>query len=98
MPYIYKSVGDYYTKFLTGTPRVDPWDVEILSKEQPNTNFRFVIKMKVFPYVGPHLSVGEDNITMSVEGPGVVVVNNFEHIRSDYLNLPSNWQHIIKTN
>jgi len=95
MPYIDKSVDDYYTKFLNYPVRVDPWDVEILSEEQPNTNFRFVIKMKVFPYVGPHISVGEDNITMSVEVPDVVV-NNFEHIKSDYLNLPYNWQPIIK--
>ena len=97
MPYIFKSVNDYYTKFLNYPPRVDPCDVEILSEEQPNTNFIFVVKVKVFPYVGPHISVGEDNIKMTVEGTGEVVVNNFEHIKSDYLNLPSNWQHIIKT-
>ena len=97
MPYIYKSVNDYYSKFLNHPLSVAPWDVDFLSEEQPNNNFRFVIKMKVFPYVGPHIIVGEDNITMSVEGPGEVVVNNFEHIKSDYLNLPSNWQHIIKT-
>ena len=96
MPYIDKSVDDYYAKFLNYTLRVDPWDVEILSEERPTNAFRFVIKMKVFPYVGPHIRVGDDNITMSVEGPGIVVVNNFEHIKSDYLNLPSNWQHIIK--
>ena len=97
MPYILKSVNDYYSKFLNHPLSVAPWDVDFLSEEQPNNNFRFVIKIKVLPYLGPHIRVGEDNITMSVEGPGEVVVNNFEHIKSDYLNLPSNWQHIIKT-
>jgi len=97
MPYILKSVNGYYSKFLNHPLSVAPWKVDFLSEEQPNNNFRFVIKIKVLPYLGPHIRVGEDNITMSVEGPGEVVVNNFEHIKSDYLNLPSNWQHIIKT-
>ena len=97
MPYILKSVNGYYSKFLNHPLSVAPWEVDFLSEEQPNNNFRFVIKIKVLPYLGPHIRVGEDNITMSVEGPGEVVVNNFEHIKSDYLNLPSNWQHIIKT-
>ena len=57
MPYIQKSVGDYYSKFLNYTPGVDPWNVDIISEERPNNDFRIVIKIKVIPYVGPHLDI-----------------------------------------
>ena len=96
LPYIQKSVDDYYSKFLIHGGLVDPWDIEILRIERPNNNFQFVIKMQVRPYVGPHISIGVDHITITVDGTGEVKVNNFEHIRSDYLNLPPHWQHIIK--
>ena len=48
LPYIQKSVGDYYTKFLTEMPVVDPWDIEILSVERPNDFYVFVIKLCIF--------------------------------------------------
>jgi hypothetical protein len=96
LPYIQKSVNDYYIKYLTDGGQVDPWDIEILSVERPNNNFEFVIKMQVRPYVGPHISIGIDHITITVEGWGGVKVNKFEHIQSDYLKLPPNWQHIIR--
>lgn len=93
MPYIQKSVGDYYTKFLTEIPLVDSGDIDILSVERPSY---FVIKMEVMPYIGPHLSVGVDRITITVDGIGEVKVTKFEHIKSYYLDLPPNYQDIIK--
>jgi hypothetical protein len=96
MPYIDKAVGDYYTKFLYDKPLVDPWDINILSIERPNDFFVFVIKMEVRPYVGPHIAVGVDHITITVQGAPEVKVDSFEHIKSYYLELPPNWQHIIK--
>lgn len=98
MPYIDKAVSDYYKNFLSETPLVDPWDINILNVEKPNDLFVFVIKIQVMPYVGPHLSVGLDQITITVEGTGDVKIDNFQHINSSYLNLPSNWQNIIKKN
>ncbi|MBU3171480.1 DUF3888 domain-containing protein [Clostridium estertheticum] len=100
MPYIQKSVGDYYSKFLTDIPGVDPWAIDILSVERPNgyRTFVFVIKMEVTPYVGPHLGVGVDRITITVDGIDEVKVTKFEHIKSYYLELPPNYQDIIKKN
>jgi hypothetical protein len=96
MPYIDKAVGDYYTKFLYDKPLVDPWDIKILSVERPDDFFVFTIKMEVRPYVGPHITVGVDHITITVQGAPEVKVDNFEHIESHYSELPPNWQHIIK--
>lgn len=96
MPHISKSVSNYYSKFLNEEPLVDPWDIEYLSIERPNNSFEVVVKVQVLPYVGPHLDVGTDIITITVEGTGEVIINKFEHIKSSYLSLPENWQHIIK--
>lgn len=96
MPYIDKTIDKYYTKHLTDLPTVDPWDINILSVERPSgyRTFSFVIKIQVIPYVGPHLGVGIDRITLTVSGTGVVDVISFSHIK-DY-RLPPNYQSIVK--
>lgn len=98
LPYIQKSVEDYYKKFLTDIPTVDSWDIDILSVERPNgyRTFLFVIEIQVNPYIGPHLGVGVDRLKITIHGAGNVEVNSFEHIR-DY-ELPPHYQHIIKKN
>jgi hypothetical protein len=98
MPYIDKSIDDYYTKFLDQKPSVDPWDINVLSVERLDNFFAFVIKMEVYPYVGSHIRVGADRITITVNAVGSATINNFEHIKSTYLELPPNWQHIIRKN
>lgn len=94
--YIQKSVSDYYSKFLTDIPTVDPWDINILSIERPNgyRTFVFVLKIQVIPYVGPHLDVGVDNLTITVDGVGNIKINNFQHIKDP--QLPPNYQHIVE--
>lgn len=98
MPYIQKSVSDYYTKFLTDIPTVDPWGIDILNLDRPNgyRTFIFVLKIQIKPYVGPHIAVGVDNLTITVHGTGNVEVNSFQHIKD--CQLPPQYQHIIKKN
>lgn len=97
-PYIQKSVSKYYSKYLTDIPTVDPWDYKILSVERPNgyRSFVFVLKIEIIPYVGPHIGVGVDRLTIEVQGAGTVKVKNFKHIRN--YELPPNYQNIIKKN
>lgn len=57
--------------------------------------FSFSLKLKVSSYIGPHLDIGDDYITAKIEGGGKVTIEKFEHIKSYYLELPSNYQHII---
>ncbi|MBU3176848.1 DUF3888 domain-containing protein [Clostridium estertheticum] len=79
---------------------VDPWAIDILSVERPTgyRTFVFVIKMDVIPYVGPHLGVGVDRITITIDENAEAKVTKFEHIKSYYLELPPNYQDIIKKN
>lgn len=83
--HIQKSVNDYYSKFLTDIPTVDPWSVDIISIERPlgYRTFNFILTIEIKPYVSSHIAVGVDHLTIIIDGVGNVIVNNFEHIR-DY--------------
>ena len=96
LPYIQEEVDKYYSKYLTTTPMVAPYTVYVLKAERQNgyRSFRFDLKLRVDSYIGPHIGVGIDHITVTVGGSGDVEVNKFEHIKS--YELPPNYQHIIK--
>ncbi len=97
MPEINKAISDFYGKYLKELPGEDTRSVKVLGIERPN-GYRttlFIIKLQVLPYLGPHNSVGRDNITIRVaygEKPQIV---KFEHLES-YL-IPSYYQNVIKT-
>jgi len=98
-PYIQKAINDYYGQFLTISPFYTPEDVEILDAERPMgyRSFSFIIKLQLKPYVGPHVEVGIDQLTIRVgAGEGEVKVEKFEHIKSYYDKLPPNLKDIIK--
>lgn len=94
-PYIRKAIDDYYDQFLTTSPMYSPGDVEILNVERPMgyRSFLYTIKLQIQPYVGPHESVGIDQLTISVSA-GEVKVEKFEHIKS--YELPPRLQDLIK--
>lgn len=87
-PYIDKAVEDYYGKPYT----IAPYQTEVLSAERPNgyRTFAFRIQLKVLPYTGPHLYVGEDHITILVVYGPKIKVEKFEHIKS--YELPPHYQ------
>jgi len=61
----------------------------------PNSDFAGMVYIivEVEPYIGPHLSVGKDRITLKVTNQGIVSVEKFMHIES--YELPANHQDII---
>ncbi|MHB8065896.1 MAG: DUF3888 domain-containing protein [Ruminiclostridium sp.] len=93
-PYVEKAIGDYYSKFMTYLPGEDPWSYMILNiKKLPEHNYSYIISLEVSPYVGPHLSVGTDHITLRIDLSGVTI-EKFEHIKS--YPLPPHYQNILK--
>lgn len=97
LPYIQKSVDDYYKDFLTEKPIVTPDYVHVLNAERlmGYRSFSFRLRLKVSSYVGPHIDIGDDYITVKIDGGGKFTIEQSEHIKSYYLDLPSNRQHII---
>ncbi len=83
LPNIRKAVDDYYTASIGISPAVDPWQIDIQYIERPHgyRTYLFQIKLEVFPYIGPHRTVGADQITLEVSA-GKVKVVKCEHIKS----------------
>lgn len=97
LPNIQKSITDYYKTFLTETPMVTSEYVQVLNDERLDgyRSFSFRLKLKVSSYIGPHINIGDDYITIRMEGADKVTIEKFEHIKSYYLDLPSNYKHIV---
>lgn len=94
-PYVNKAIENYYNEYLTYLPREDTWDYRILHIETPHPGYYFyTVKLEVLPYVGPHLTVGRDCITLKINLNGEVEVALFEHLESH--ELPPHYQDIIK--
>ncbi len=93
-PNVEKAIDEYYSDYFTYTPTSDPWHYKFLNlKKLPESNFSYIIKLEVMPYVGPHLTVGVDHITLKVDFNGTNVEKH-EHIESH--ELPPHYQGIIK--
>jgi hypothetical protein len=96
MPYIDKSIDNYYGKYFIYLLGVDPWNVKILNIERPNGNRTsfFILRLEFVTYVGPHNSVGRDQVTIAVKYGSEPKVEKFEHIES--YPLPPNYQNYVK--
>lgn len=96
MPYIQNEVNQYYSQYLTQPPMVAPYTIHVITAERPNgyRTFFFRLKLQVNSYIGPHINVGLDNLTVTIDGSGNVNIEEFEHIKS--YKLPPNYADIIK--
>ncbi len=95
-PEIDKAVAEYYSGKLTETPVVYPYQIEVTEVERVNgfRGFHFSIAIIVNPVVGPHISVGKDQLIFQVSP----TINNkikliqYEHIETH--DLPKHWNDI----
>lgn len=93
-PYVDEAIADYYNEYISYSPTVDPYDYRLTSIERINElNYSYTVELEIYPYIGPHLSVGRDMITFKINLDGVNI-EKFEHLKS--YELPSNYQHSIK--
>ena len=93
-PYVQKAIDNFYNEYMTYLPGEAPYGYEFIEIEKtPELNYSFTVVLEVQPYVGPHLSVGRDRITFSIDLDGVKL-KKFEHLES--YELPPNYQTIIK--
>lgn len=83
-PYIQKQLDDYYGQSLTTTPMYSPEYVKILNIERPMgyRSFLFIIKLQIEPYIGSHINLGVDQLTIQVEGKGTVTIKEYNHVKS----------------
>jgi hypothetical protein len=84
-PTIDKVINDYYKNVLTYLPGYDSSFIKILNIERPNAGrtSHFIINIEVKPYIGPHITVGKDRISIDLSYPGIPKILKFEHVE-DY--------------
>ncbi|WP_232695784.1 DUF3888 domain-containing protein [Brevibacillus daliensis] len=94
-PSIEKAVHHYYSDILTTSPHVYPYEVKVIKAERIGgyRKFGFTVVLMVSPVIGPHIGVGQDQLTFSIS-PGKTRLIKYEHLRTE--ELPPHWQHIIK--
>ncbi|MEA4895653.1 MAG: DUF3888 domain-containing protein [Oscillospiraceae bacterium] len=100
MPSIQEAVESFYEPYLTIEPTVATYYaskiIEIQGGERIHEgiyNSRYIVTVDVFPYIGPHISVGKDRITLNVQPDGVSV-ESYEHLESH--KFPPHLQSLIK--
>ncbi|MEK4436441.1 DUF3888 domain-containing protein [Paenibacillus sp. FSL K6-2862] len=52
-----------------------------------------IVRVTVEPYVGPHLSVGQDLITFHIDNSGEVKVTAYQHLKN--YELPPHWRKVV---
>ena len=68
--------------------------IKILNIERPNGNrtSHFIINIEVEPFIGPHITVGKDRISIDLSYPGYQKLLKFEHL-VDY-SLPDHYKNL----
>ncbi len=93
-PTINTAIADYYKTLLTESPLYDSTAIKILNIQRPNGDRTslFIINIEVKPFVGPHITVGKDRISIKLSYPGLQEILKFEHIK-DY-PLPERYKYL----
>ena len=83
-PTIITALEDYYKNFLSYIPLYDTSAIKILNIDRPNgyRTLHFIINIEVNPFIGPHIQVGKDTISIDLSYPGTPKILNFEHVEN----------------
>ncbi len=100
LPPIRNEVENFYEPYLTIKPTVATYYateiIDIHGGEHIHDgvyNSNYIVTVMVLPYVGPHISVGKDLITLKVQ-PSGVSLEAYEHLESH--KLPQHLQSLLK--
>jgi len=97
-PEIDKAVSNYYSDYLTYSPSVYPYQVEIVNVKRIGgfRTFHFLITLETTPVVGAHNPVGKDRLTFEIAPtiPDQIKLKTFQHLES--YELPPHLQNLIK--
>lgn len=83
---------EFYSDYYIKSPSVMYYTVNV--KEIVSEKSNSIITFMSFPYLGPHDTIGTDEITFEADYMGNVKLKEFKHIKSYYL--PDNLKHLEK--
>lgn len=93
-PTINKAIENYYKNVMIDIPGYDSSFIKILNIERPNddrTSY-FIINIEVDPFIGPHITVGKDRMSIELSYPGTQEILKYEHLE-DY-PLPERYKNL----
>ena len=81
LPSIQEAVSYYYSAYLTESPLVYPYEINILKMAKVNESFQFTITVEVMPVLGAHNPVGKDHLAFSIT-PSNIKLLQFQHVET----------------
>lgn len=79
-PALQKASDDFYSHYLSSTPTVANYSGKLL--DLTKTENGYVAQFGITPYLGPHISVGDDEVTYFVNNAGDIALLDFAHKKS----------------
>ena len=78
-PVIQEAIDDYYKPYLNTPPSISPEFMDIVSIRTGPSGYE--ITLMVYAYLGAHNTIGNDEITFSVQTDSVTM-EGFKHVKS----------------
>jgi hypothetical protein len=95
---IQQATNVFYSQYYTINPTVTYYviSIKVINSEKKlgTNNIKSIITFISEPYIGPHNTIGKDEITFSANYTGDVEVEKFEHILS--YQLPAHLKNLEK--
>lgn len=99
LPHMEKKIAEIYDPFLKEAPTIYPYFVNVTDVKRVNgfRGFDFLVTLDVVPTVGPHISVGEDELTFRITPGPTVKLESFKHLKDPQKSdFPPNYQDILR--
>lgn len=99
LPHMEKKIAEIYDPLLNEAPTIYPYFVNVTEIKRVNgfRGFDFLITLDVTPTVGPHISVGEDELTYRITPGPTVKLESFKHLKDPQKSdFPPNYQDILR--
>lgn len=89
---IQEQSNQFYEPYYTISPSVAYFSTTVKELQEDGANI--CITFTSFPYLGPHDTIGEDEVTFCVDHSGKITDTRFRHLRN--YSLPDNLSHLKK--
>ena len=90
MNHIVADSKKFYDKYFSDELEYFNYIFQVKDVEKQGEPINIYITFKTTPMVGPHISVGDDEITYKVNASGNITLENFTHMKS--YELPSRFK------
>ena len=77
---VQEQIGSFYVPYYTISPTVAYYSTSVKELRERGTDI--CVTFTAFPYIGPHDTIGEDEVTFCVDRSGEIVETSFRHLKN----------------